>query len=84
MQLQHNDNFPFAPTYLGSMEHCAVCGRKTSKNALLVEVYGGGAIHDETLNGEADRNDGGYMGHYPVGSECAKKFATTTLKKAGA
>jgi hypothetical protein len=47
----------------------------------MLEVYGGGAILDRHIEREPDINDGGYMGLYPVGSECAKQFAEGVLIK---
>lgn len=74
--IQHDDEFPTTDKWekLGDMRFCQMCGRKLGANPLGVEVVGGGAVHDPAF-GEADQNDGGYMGMMPVGMECAKKFA---------
>lgn len=80
-KLRHGDDMPFkGGIHQGEMNRCAVCERKTGNDPLYVEVFDGGAIWDVSTHGEADINDRGYMGHYPVGSECAKKFATGVLK----
>ncbi len=77
---KHNDDAPFHPNHAGQ-DYCVVCNRKVGADALLMEVYGGGAIPDRTVIAEPDLNDGGYMGCYPVGSECAKKFEKGVLRK---
>jgi len=82
-KLNHGDEMIFkSGFYVGSIEHCAVCERRVGANPLWVEVYAGGSIWDESRNGKADQADRGYMGHYPVGSECAKKFEAGVLKVA--
>lgn len=84
-KLRHGDEMPFkGGINAGSMNHCAVCERKTGNNPLYVEVFDGGLIWDSFRKGDADINDRGYMGHYPVGRECAKKFATHVLKEVAA
>jgi len=56
-------------------EPCQCCGRKVGKNPLYAIVVGGGSSlclpADAT---EFEKHDGGWMGCYPIGSECAKKF----------
>lgn len=79
-KLQHGDAFPFHKNSNGDEFRCAVCDRKLGKNAYCVEVTNGGFIHDQA-NGAADLNDGGYMGAWFVGSECAKQFVETALVK---
>lgn len=59
-------------------ERCVVCGRKVGKKSYLVEVIDGGDIREQDGT-EADTEDAGYMGCWPVGSECAKKFAPNIL-----
>lgn len=53
---------------------CIICGRDTSKQGKSsgVVVSGGGSVivHPEDITKEQD--DGGYMGWFPVGSECIK------------
>jgi len=56
-------------------EHCTLCARKLGKNFLMVEVHNGG---DLVAKGFAVE-DSGYMGAWPVGSECAKKFSPELL-----
>lgn len=63
-------------------ELCYVCGRKLGANPLYFEVHEGGYLRLQ--DGTEAIRDGGYMGHYAVGSECAKKFAPNLLKKLGA
>jgi hypothetical protein len=53
------------------VERCTICARKLGKNPFYVEVHDGG---DLVAFGEGI-HDGGYMGCWAVGSECAKKFA---------
>jgi hypothetical protein len=59
--------------------YCVQCGRKVGANAWYVEVIDGGAIRLQ--DGTEAVRDGGYMGCWPVGNECAKKFAPNLLFK---
>jgi len=59
---------------------CVQCGRKVGADAWHVEVIDGGFIRLQDGT-EADQNDAGYMGCWPVGNECAKKFAPSLLFK---
>lgn len=61
----------------GEMNACALCGKEVGKNPKWVQVYNGGAVWAKS-EGEPER-DSGYMGWYPVGSECAKKFERGVL-----
>lgn len=61
---------------------CVQCGRKTGDNPWMVEVVFGGEIRLQDGT-EADMDDSGYMGWWPVGNECAKAFAPNLLKKWG-
>ena len=70
--LQHGSYFPFAEDEFGH-DRCTICGRRLGKRPLYVEVVDGGLVHDPAT-GEADDFAPGYMGFYPVGSECAKRF----------
>lgn len=56
-----------------SEEHCAACGRKLKDNPVFVEVIDGG---DQVAapGSNPDQNDPGYMGFFPVGPSCAKKY----------
>lgn len=53
---------------------CIICGRDTSKqgNSNGVHVGAGGAsiIHPEDIH--LERDDAGWMGWFPIGSECIK------------
>lgn len=62
--------------------YCVQCGRKVGADAWYVEVINGGDIRLQD-GSEADMNDAGYMGCYPVGNECAKQFAPNLLIKMG-
>jgi hypothetical protein len=54
---------------------CVCCGRKTGKNPLGAIIVGGGAFMCRPEDANAfEKYDGGWMGWFPVGSECAKKF----------
>ena len=59
---------------------CVQCGRKVGEDPWWVEVIEGGEIREQD-GSEADYTDAGYMGHFPVGNECAKKFAKNILFK---
>lgn len=77
------DNAPFhAKAINHDLDCCYVCGRILGKNPMYMEVIDGGFIREQ--DGTEPIRDGGYMGHYPIGSECAKKFAPNLLKKLGA
>ena len=81
-KLSHADILPFKMgKQAGSINHCAICEKAVGNSPLLVEIYAGGLIWDASRNGEPDQNDAGYMGHYPIGLECAKKFAADVLKE---
>ena len=61
--------------YYGSLDCCQCCGRKVGANPLgAIIVGGGGAMCQREDVNAFEKYDGGYMGWYPVGSECAKKF----------
>jgi len=79
--IQHGGDFPASEKFDGSMERCNICGRKLGANLYAVEVTNGGSVHDPAT-GPADINDSGYMGFYPVGSECTKKFGAGIAVKA--
>lgn len=53
---------------------CYECGKDISSPRYWVELLDGGArlrLKDEQA---PDESDGGYMGFYPVGSDCARKL----------
>jgi hypothetical protein len=64
----------------GSVEHCAVCGKKVSSDPAKVwhvaTEYGGDPIPWDAQGGPHD------SGAFPVGSECAKKFPSGFLGRA--
>lgn len=56
-------------------EPCQCCGRKVGKNPLYAIVVGGGSSLCLPADAaEFEKHDGGWMGCYPIGSECAKMF----------
>ena len=72
------DDAPFNEKASNSMgqDFCFVCGRKLGKNAYHFEVSNAWIIIE--LGGSNSQ------GCFPVGSECAKKFAAGLLVKIGA
>lgn len=53
---------------------CAICGKGVDKNNTKFEavvINGGSSWGDDS----SDTQDGGYMGTWPIGNDCAKKFA---------
>ena len=79
------DAAPFHPKAVDSVEieFCFVCGRKLGANPIYFEVINGGELREQ--DGTQAIQDGGYMGYFPVGSECAKKFApNVAVVKVGA
>ena len=56
--------------------NCIFCGRDTSKqgNSLGVIVGEGGAVVVHPQDNEIAATCGGYMGWFPVGSECIKEI----------
>lgn len=71
------DDFPFAD--LRGDDYCAMCNKKLGKVLYGVEVVNGGTIHD--LSKGAAIQDGGYLGFFRIGSECAKKFESGLVKR---
>jgi hypothetical protein len=61
--------------------YCVQCGRKVGANAWYVEVIDGGSIRLQDGTEHNVAADAGYMGCWPVGNECAKKFAPNLLFK---
>jgi len=60
------------------VDRCTICARILGKNQFYVEVHNGG---DLAAVGTADEYDAGYMGCWPIGSECAKKFAPELVRQ---
>lgn len=53
---------------------CGICGKgiqDVSKARMAVVVKGGTAWGDEN----SDPNDGGFMGYWPIGPDCHRKYA---------
>ena len=67
--------------YASDAQFCVQCGRLVGATAWYVEVINGGEIRLQ--DGTEAIQDAGYMGCYPVGNECAKKFAPNLLIKLG-
>jgi len=82
-KFNHGDSFPFMQnrsSRLGDLHYCQVCGRELGQSGTYwVEVVDGGDIHDSTTYGEADTQDSGYMGFYPVGISCSYRFEKSVL-----
>ena len=66
--------------YASDAQFCVQCGRLVGSNPWMVEVTNGGYIRLQDGT-EADNNDPGYMGCWPVGNECAKAFEPNLLFK---
>jgi hypothetical protein len=60
---------------------CVQCGRKVGADAWHVEIIKGGEIRLQDGTEHDVAADDGYMGCWPVGNECAKKFAPNLLFK---
>ena len=67
--------------YASDAQFCVQCGRLVGANPWMVEVVDGGVIRLQ--DGTEGVHDGGYMGWWAVGNECAKSFAPNLLKKWG-
>ena len=79
-QFKAGDPAPFnEKIHQDSENRCCVCGRKTSEDSYYMEVINGGEIREQ--DGTEAVYDGGYMGCWSIGSECAKKFAPNILFK---
>jgi hypothetical protein len=80
IQAGDQPNFSEPKTNVGDQDKfCVQCGRKVGANPWYVEVIDGGYIRLQ--NGTEAVIDNGYMGWWPVGNECAKKFASNLLFK---
>jgi hypothetical protein len=81
IQAGESVNFAEPKENVGATEdYCVQCGRKVGANPWFVEIINGGDIRLQD-GAEADHNDAGYMGCWPVGNECAKSFAPNLLFK---
>jgi hypothetical protein len=62
------------------LSKCLECGRPVGDTpSHLVEIGYGGGEYWAADNEFSMVQDGGYMGKYPIGSECAKKFEAGIL-----
>ena len=78
-KLRHGDPMPFSEDSTDT--NCALCGRPVGEfPAYWAEVADGGRVWDRTIAGEP-KMDGGYMGWWPVGSECRKRFTPSAVTK---
>jgi hypothetical protein len=66
-----NENYDATDKNGIQIERCTICARKLGANPVFVEVHNGGDL----VEFGKGIQDGGYMGCWPVGSECAKKFS---------
>jgi hypothetical protein len=57
---------------------CVLCGRSTPSPRFFVEIADGGKI---VKPGSADKEDAGYMGMYPIGSECKNALPSDYIVK---
>ena len=78
IEFNAGDRAPINEKAMSSLDHCFVCGRKLGKNAYHFEVNTGWQI---IVPGSDEANS---QGGFPIGSECAKKFAQNLLVKVGA
>jgi len=56
-------------------ERCALCGKVVSATAVQIELHNGGQF----VQYGKGIQDGGYLGCWLIGSECAKKFSPELL-----
>jgi len=62
-----------------AVNSCVECGRACGDNPWFIEVIEGGLVAENP--GKNDVTHPGYMGCWPVGNECAKKFDKGVLFK---
>ena len=67
------DRAPLNPKAADGLTHCYSCGRKLGKNSFYFEVS---TRWELIVVGSDEKNS---QGCFPVGSECAKKFAPEVL-----
>jgi len=87
-KLQAGDSVNFAEpksNVSASDNYCVQCGRKVGADAWYVEcINGGGEIRLQTgvaYEDTPEYEQASYMGCWPVGNECAKRFAPNLLFK---
>jgi hypothetical protein len=66
-----HDNYGNNDKQGNPIERCTICARKLGENPVFVEVHNGGDL----VEFGKGIHDGGYMGCWPIGSECAKQFS---------
>jgi hypothetical protein len=66
-----HDNYGNNDKQGNPIERCTICARKLGENPVFVEVHNGGDL----VEFGKGIQDGGYMGCWPIGSECAKQFS---------
>ena len=64
----------------GDIMPCVRCGKGVKNTKYHVELVDGG-LYASPTNEEADINDPGYMGMYPIGSECRKHIPAEYIYK---
>tara|TARA_Y100000310_G_C20523000_1_gene734629 strand:+ start:314 stop:691 length:378 start_codon:yes stop_codon:yes gene_type:complete len=65
----------------GHHHPCYICERhvKFESHWTIEVVAGGGHVASQSHEGLTDRDDGGYMGCFPVGPQCSKLFPKDAL-----
>lgn len=76
LDLDHVGELLQDPVYAANSEPCFICGRpvKNFRTAGEVEVIWGGGYALIDREGYNEDEDAGYMGCYPIGPECKRKF----------
>jgi len=59
---------------------CIRCGKGIKNDKYSVELVEGG-LFALSINETADENDGGYIGFFPIGSECKKYIPTEFIHR---
>lgn len=59
---------------------CVRCGKAVKNEKFYIECVDGG-LEAIPNNEQADTDDGGYMGCFPIGSECKKHIPAEFIKK---
>jgi hypothetical protein len=63
----------------GDPGYCQACGRKVGRRPRWLIVVDGGAAAAKPDDVHHYSGDSGYMGAFPIGSECAKQFPSDYL-----
>ena len=72
-----HDNYAPSLTNGEWVTRCTICARKVGENPVYFEVHNGGDL----VEFGKGIHDGGYMGCWPIGSECAKQFSQELIGK---